>query len=142
MGGADAAVDTLYNSLTASQGTPSILTRFRLFCSYLSFSSYSNISKTARSASVPPHEVFSLLLPHSHMSNANTLPCRCQLMPSTGDCSEQRVRLAFLHMPLSDLNTTFCQPKTDTLSSPPSVSLTVGALPTTTRAVPFGSVSL
>src|SRR6266702_1165296 len=90
MGGADAAVDTLYNSLTDSQGTPSILTRFRLFCSYLSFSSHSNISTTARSASVPPHEVFSLLLPHSYMSNANTLPCRCKLMTSTGDCSEQR----------------------------------------------------
>jgi hypothetical protein len=36
-----------------------------------------------------------------------------------GRGGKKGVRLTFLHMPLSDLNTTFCQPKTDTLSDPP-----------------------
>jgi hypothetical protein len=50
------------------------------------FFPHSNISNTALSASVSPHEACSILLPHSDLSNSNTLLCRCQLMPGTGDC--------------------------------------------------------
>ena len=76
-GFAGVGVETPSNRLTDNQGMQVILTRFRLCCFSPSCSSHSTSSNTTRSASVPPPEAFSLLLPPSLTHS----PCHAVLLP-------------------------------------------------------------